>query len=70
MYKFRNLLESTQAAIRIPCLQFLGLRDRDVSFQSVIHTCKMLDGNPEGRYQGIGEGNIKPLKAKINENYI
>jgi hypothetical protein len=30
----------------------------------------MLDGNPERRYQGIGEGNIKPLKAKINTNYI
>jgi hypothetical protein len=30
----------------------------------------MLDGNPEGRFQGIGEDNIKPLKTKINTNYI
>jgi hypothetical protein len=70
MYKFHNPLESTQAAVRIPCLKFLGFRDRDVSFLPVIHTCKMLDGNPEGRYQGIGEGNIRHLKTKINTNYI
>jgi len=71
MYKFRNLLESTQAAIRIPCLQFVRFRDRDVSFLTVIRTCKMLDENPEGRYQGIREGNIKPsLKTKINTIYI
>jgi len=70
MYKSRNMFESNQAAIRIPCLQFLGLRDFDVSFLPVIHAWKMLDGNPEGRYQGKGEGNIKPLKTRINTIYI
>jgi hypothetical protein len=70
MFKFRNLLQSTQAAIGVPCLHFLGFRDHDVSFLPVIHICKMLDGNHEGRYQGVGEGNIKPLKTKINTNYV
>jgi hypothetical protein len=70
MYKFRYLLESTKAAVRMPCFQFLGFRHRDVSFLPVIHTCKMLGGNPVWRYESIAEVNVKPLKTEINTNYI